>query len=277
MVDPTVAGLAARCRRARPAEQAIWAYQPRAAAAPRLRLVLFPPVGGGVSCYSPLIRDLPVDVEAHVVGFDAPQPDEALTLTDLARRCLERLPADVRSGDVPLVLGGWSFGGALAFEAARLCGEEVARVVVVDTPVSAGSRAFDEPSLDGFAADVLETNGVAVDAEQVAADPTLANRVEVYRQNLALLRGWTPDAAGPPDVPVVECRAERRPAERDADAWSRVAEVADVVSWRAGTSTCSVATTPARCSRRSGVCGDGGRRAWRNRPGAGGPRVHPVR
>ncbi|MER5264027.1 thioesterase domain-containing protein [Actinosynnema sp. NPDC002837] len=160
MVDPTVAGLAARCRHARQPDQIIWTYQPRAAATPRLRLVLFPPVGGGVSCYSPVVRDLPVDVEAHVVGFDGPQPDDALTLPDLARRCVERLPADVRSGDVPLVLGGWSFGGALAFEVARVCGASVARVVVVDTPVSAGSRGVDEPSLAGFAADVRETSGV---------------------------------------------------------------------------------------------------------------------
>ncbi|MEV8436030.1 amino acid adenylation domain-containing protein [Actinosynnema sp. NPDC051121] len=233
MADPTVAGLASRCRHARPAEQSIWTYQPRAAAVPRLRLVLFPPVGGGVSCYSDLIRRLPVDVEVHVVGFDGPQPDAALTVAGLARRCLERLPAEARSGDVPLVLGGWSFGGALAFEAARLCGDGVARVVVVDTPVSAGSRGIGEPSLDGFAADIRETNGVVVDAEELAADPALANRFEVYRQNLALLRDWTPEATRPqspePTVTVVECRAERDPAERDAGAWGRVAEVEDVV------------------------------------------------
>ncbi|GGV01086.1 non-ribosomal peptide synthetase [Kitasatospora herbaricolor] len=230
MADPTAAGLATRCRRARASQDSgIWSFNPRAAAGPRLRLVLFPPVGGGVSCYSDLIRSLPGGVDVHVVGFDAPVagPDgDPLTLAALARRCLERLPAPVMSDGVPLVLGGWSFGGALAFEAARVCSAPVERVLVVDTPVSAGSRdpgaVTTERLLDGFVRDVRATGGVAVDAGQVLADPTLGSRFEVYRQNMALLRDWEPV---PCEVPVVEFRAGDGPAERVDGAWGRVARV----------------------------------------------------
>ena len=218
MADPTVAGLASQCRLARPADESgIWVHQPRTCASPRLRLVLFPPVGGGVSCYSGLIRDLPGDVEVHVIGFDRPGPTE--TLADLAHQCLDRLPAN----GLQLVFAGWSFGGALAFEAARVCEQPVARVVVVDTPVT--SRGTAEPSLAEFAQDIRETTGAVVDEADLPADPALADRFAVYRRNLTLLRKWTPE---PLAVPVVEFRADEDPAEPDVEAWGRLAPVDDV-------------------------------------------------
>ncbi|MCZ0988270.1 AMP-binding protein [Streptomyces diastatochromogenes] len=112
MADPTVAGLASLCRRVRGERgSGIWTYRPRAAVRPRLRLVLFPPVGGGVSCYAGLIRELPGDIDVHVAGFDAPvaRSGPAVSLTGLARGCLRELPAEVLSGDGPLVFAGWSF------------------------------------------------------------------------------------------------------------------------------------------------------------------------
>ncbi|MFF9818653.1 amino acid adenylation domain-containing protein [Streptomyces sp. NPDC014006] len=227
MADPTVSGLASLCGLARTAQDGgIWTFRPRSAAAPRLRLILFPPVGGGVSCYSGLVRGLEGDVDVHVIGFDGPVTEgSGGGLSGLARRCLDRLPGEVLSGDVPRVFAGWSFGGALAFEAAGICGMPVARVVVVDTPVSTDSRGGGqaaEPSLDGFVRDVEETSGVVLDAQHMAADPTFARRFEVYRQNLTLLRDWTPRRSS---IPLVEFRAEDRPAEQDPGAWSRVAQV----------------------------------------------------
>ncbi|SOD85369.1 non-ribosomal peptide synthetase [Streptomyces sp. Ag109_G2-15] len=230
MADPTVAGLASLCRRVRGERgSGIWTYRPRAAVRPRLRLVLFPPVGGGVSCYAGLIRELPGDIDVHVAGFDAPvaRSGPAVSLTGLARGCLRELPAEVLSGAEPLVFAGWSFGGALAFEAARICGVPVARVVVVDTPVSAASRAHGDPGdgalLAGFLRDIRETSGADVDRADVATDPTLRTRFEVYRQNIAALAAWSPRPAA---LPVVEFRAGERPAERDAGAWGRVARSA---------------------------------------------------
>ncbi|MQS05634.1 non-ribosomal peptide synthetase [Streptomyces alkaliphilus] len=234
MADPTVTGLAALCQGARTSgSRGVWTHRPRASGTPGLRLVLFPPVGGGVSCYHGLIRALTGDVDVHVIGFDGPLRDirgEASgarpTLDALARRCLEQLPAGLLSDGVPHVFAGWSFGGALAFEAARICGAAVRRVVVVDTPVSAAARGGGdepfEPSLDGFLRDVRETSGVQVEAEEAATDPALRGRFEVYRQNMSLLRDWEPT---PAPVPVVEFRAVDGPAEPDAGAWSEVARV----------------------------------------------------
>ncbi|PAZ10327.1 hypothetical protein CLM62_41340 [Streptomyces sp. SA15] len=246
MADPTVTGLAALCQGARTSgSRGVWTYRPRASGTPGLRLVLFPPVGGGVSCYHGLIRALTGDVDVHVIGFDGPlrdmrgeasggtsvvvpgeTPGGRPTLAALARRCLEQLPAGSLSDGVPHVFAGWSFGGALAFEAARICGTPVRRVVVVDTPVSAAARGGGdepfEPSLDGFLRDVRETSGVQVEAEEAATDPALRGRFEVYRQNMTLLRDWEPT---PAPVPVVEFRAVDGPAEPDAGAWSEVARV----------------------------------------------------
>jgi pyochelin synthetase len=223
MADPTVSGLASHCRRARVSDNpGIWTFRPRSVATPRMRLVLFPPVGGGVSCYSGLIRDLSVDIDVHVVGFDGPV--EPTDLAGLARLCVEQLPAQAMADDVPRVFAGWSFGGALAFEAARIV--PAARVVVVDTPVSAGSRG-DEPEFDGFVRDIEKTSGVIIER----TDPTLGTRFDVYRQNMTLLGDWVPE---PLNVPVIEFRAAESPAEQDVEAWGRVARVEDAVMLTGG-------------------------------------------
>jgi pyochelin synthetase len=253
MADPTVGGLAARCGRRGGTAPAsgVWTHRPRPSAAPGLRLVLFPPVGGGVSCYTALIRELAADVDVHVLGLDTPAasangdgvPD---TLPALARACLDALPAGTLTGAVPLVFAGWSFGGALAYEAARAAeadGTPVARVVVVDTPVSAAARDADDsdnadqtgtadgPGLDAFLTDVRETTGAPVDAAQAATDPALTARYQVYRRNLALLRAWRPRPGG---QRLVELRAATRPAEPDPGAWAGIARVEETAELTGG-------------------------------------------
>jgi pyochelin synthetase len=92
--------------------------------------------------------------------------------------------------------------------------------------VSAAARARTaEPSPESFARDVWLTGGAVIDVEGVAADPALADRFAVYRQNMALLRAWEPE---PADTPVAELRAGEDPAEPDRGAWPAVAPVADV-------------------------------------------------
>lgn len=230
MADPTVAGLAALCRRPPSSDTpGVWVHRPRSGVDPRFRLVLFPPVGGGVSCYSGLVRRLRGDVNVHVIGLDRPLTGPT-DLPELARHCLDEL--GTLTDGVPNIFAGWSFGGALAYEAARLMKETVTRLVVIDTPVSSEARDGADPTLDHFLHDVRKTAGVRIDPVEAVdpagvridpvedVDPVLATRFEVYRQNMALLREWTPV---PATTPLVELRAARGPAEPDPKAWGQIA------------------------------------------------------
>lgn len=235
MAEPTATGLARRCREQPHSDGGIWVLTPRPAMAPQLRLVLFPPVGGAVACYAELVRRLRESTAAHLIGFDGPAiaPDAgfALTLADLAERCLAELSdqALIADADAPLVFAGWSFGGALAFEAARLCPVPVTRVVVIDTPPPASAAspphlsATEEPTLAGFLGDIRHTNGIELDPERALSDPVLAARFAVYRQNLSLLNAWDPRSS---DIPVHHLRATDTPAPNEAAHWSRIAPVA---------------------------------------------------
>lgn len=221
--NPTAPGLATMCATARPMDDpAVWILSPRSVTNPRIRVVFFPPVGGGVSCYSELIRNLPVDVEVYAIGFDRPLDawtDPGPTVTDLAAACLQTLPIEIAETTVPCVFVGWSFGGALAFEAAGRTLHPVTRVVVVDTPVTASSRrCVDDESamIAGFIEDIRGSSNVNIDVDQVGADIVLRNRFEVYRQNMLALRNWEPQAL---TVPLIEFRASVRPAESNPLAW----------------------------------------------------------
>lgn len=257
MAEPTVTGLARRCREHVRSDSGIWVLTPRPAVAPRLRVVLFPPVGGGVGCYAELVRRLREGTGAHLIGFDAPAPAPAtpaaspaatpgttpasilapistatFTLADLAERCLAELSGQALTADAPLVFAGWSFGGALAFETARLCPVPVTRVVVIDTPPSAiaashpNPGAAEEPTLAGFLGDIRQTSGIGLDPERALTDPVLTARFAVYRQNLSLLNAWDPQ---PSEIPVHHLRAADTPVPNEAAHWSRIAPVASSV------------------------------------------------
>jgi amino acid adenylation domain-containing protein len=221
--DPTVTGLARLCEAGRGStDEAVWSFSPRPVARPRGRVVFFPPVGGGVACYAGLIRNLPADLDVHVLGFDMPfgtSGATALTLAAEADLCLRHLEKRIDDPDVPCVLVGWSFGGALAAEAARAAPYPLTRVVLLDTPVSEAARHCEDAEpvmVAAFVDDIRQAGGVVVPAQAVRTDPALRRRFEVYRQNLLLLRDWRP---GPVPVPLVEFRAGEQPAEPDPDAW----------------------------------------------------------
>ncbi|MFB3069826.1 MAG: amino acid adenylation domain-containing protein [Gemmatimonadales bacterium] len=223
--DPTVSGLAALCADTRlTAGSPVWSFAPRKVARPRGRVIFFPPVGGGVSCYSELVRGMARDVDVRVIGFDRPldgQPD----MGEIAAACLQELDSHDSGSELPTVFAGWSFGGALAVEAARTTPHPVRRVMVVDTPVSAISRRCDDDEsslLAGFVGDVRQAGGVVACADDVRADPALHSRFDVYRQNILALRDWRPCGGVPP---IVELRAAESPAEPDPRAWGRVTDV----------------------------------------------------
>ncbi|BAU97232.1 polyketide synthase [Corynebacterium suranareeae] len=89
---------------------------------------MFHPAGGSSVVYQPLMRRLPEDVPVY--GVERLEGD----LKDRAAAYVE----DIKqySDGLPVVLGGWSFGGAVAFEVAhQLVGTdvEVATVALLDT------------------------------------------------------------------------------------------------------------------------------------------------
>jgi phthiocerol/phenolphthiocerol synthesis type-I polyketide synthase E len=103
-------------------------------------LLLVHPQGGGVLCYTALAQGLGVRVLAcddHRLAVADP-PRESVEL--LAARYLEALRREAPTG--PYRVGGWSFGGVVAFEVARmLCaaGEKV-QLVMIDSPAPNGQR-----------------------------------------------------------------------------------------------------------------------------------------
>ncbi|MFC6318249.1 type I polyketide synthase [Corynebacterium gerontici] len=87
---------------------------------------MFHPAGGSSVVYQPLMRRLPEDVPVYGV--------ERLegSLEDRAASYLEEIKQ--YSDGLPIVLGGWSFGGALAYEVAhQLEGVDVAFIALLDT------------------------------------------------------------------------------------------------------------------------------------------------
>lgn len=80
-------------------------------------LFLIPAIGH-VHAYYPLAAHLGTDHPCHAVT--APHPTEIvdyLSVTEIAKRCIERLESIAPSG--PVMLGGYSFGSMVAFEMAQ--------------------------------------------------------------------------------------------------------------------------------------------------------------
>ena len=95
---------------------------------------LFHPAGGSSVVYAPLMRRLPDDVPVY--GVERLEGE----LADRASAYLEEIIE--LADDRPILLGGWSFGGALAYEVAHQLGKraaagetsaEVERIVLLDT------------------------------------------------------------------------------------------------------------------------------------------------
>ena len=85
-----------------------------------VQLVLVHPAGGELFCYTPLVRALAAGI--GVLGFPADPADLDLPVTsrlpEVAARTLRGLAGATDPGRC--VLAGWSYGGAVAFEMARM-------------------------------------------------------------------------------------------------------------------------------------------------------------
>ena len=193
-------------------------------------LVLVHPVGGAVFCYAPLAAAL--RAPSPVYGFvdetgdgngDGP-PEERIPR--LAREYLDRLG---ESGvPRPWVLGGWSFGGLVAYEMARIEGESSPVLLLDAAYVTDDEPEWSEAKLRSyFAQDVTGLAGAAPESETVDFDELgtglglsreeLDKRYRIFHANALGLLAYRPQGY---DGPVTLVNAERSPDV--AAAWKRV-------------------------------------------------------
>jgi amino acid adenylation domain-containing protein/non-ribosomal peptide synthase protein (TIGR01720 family) len=161
---PTIEELAARLRvgASVPPRRNLLTLQPEGT---RTSSFWVHPVGGNVLCYAELARHLGPGRPFHALratGLDGHEPPLE-SVEEMARRYVEQVRAVQPEG--PYLLGGWSLGGAVAFEMARELrrqGQEVARLVLLDSFAPAESPAREPESatlLAGFAADLARSAG----------------------------------------------------------------------------------------------------------------------
>jgi amino acid adenylation domain-containing protein len=178
MQHGSVAALAQRLRRS--GGEAPGMLVPLREAPGQQPLWLFHPIGGNVFCYLELTRRLAGP--RPVLAFQSPglaQAGEAEVSVDTtARRCLALLRERQPHG--PYLLGGWCFGGVVAFEVARQleeAGEAVDGIVLVDTrapvPANVPSDADDATLLSWFARDLALPYGrvLSIEPESLRALP----------------------------------------------------------------------------------------------------------
>ncbi|MBI9001217.1 alpha/beta fold hydrolase [Corynebacterium sp. CCM 8864] len=102
--------------------------RPRPEGSDKPAVFMFHPAGGSSVVYQPLMRRLPEDVPVYgVERLEGSLEERAAAYIDEIR---------AHSEGQPVILGGWSFGGALAYEVAhQLVGSdiEVEQIVLLDT------------------------------------------------------------------------------------------------------------------------------------------------
>ncbi|MFD1830372.1 amino acid adenylation domain-containing protein [Streptomyces desertarenae] len=132
---PTVAELAARLR----GDGAVAAFDSLVPIRPhgdRRPVFFVHPMGGNVLCYVRFARHLPDGLPFYAfqaAGVD-PGTEPLRSVEEIAAGYVARMRSVQPVG--PYVVGGWSFGGFVAFEMARqlrAAGEEVERLILLDT------------------------------------------------------------------------------------------------------------------------------------------------
>jgi thioesterase domain-containing protein len=189
-------------------------------------LVLVHPVGGALFCYAPLAAAL--RAPSPVYGFvdetgDGEGPPEE-RVPRLAQEYLDRL----RESGIPRpwVLGGWSFGGLVAYEMARI-EDESSPVLLLDAAyVTDDEPAWSEAELRSYFAQ--DVTGLAGTAPETAGFDELGVRLGLSREELDERYGiFHANALGllayrprRYDGPVTLVNAERSPDV--AAEWKRV-------------------------------------------------------
>ncbi|MGE7828260.1 amino acid adenylation domain-containing protein [Paenibacillus sp. NPDC093718] len=152
-------------------------------------IYLVHPAGGHVMCYGELGKRL----NRPVLAFQAPGVDgrEAplQTIPDMANRYVELLSA--RQPEGPVIVGGWSSGGLIAYEMAvqlQEQGRQVEGVIIVDSPAPLVHDPIEEAELfQWFLGDLNLPEAVY---EQVAAIEWTGDAP------MARVAAWTKEAVG---------------------------------------------------------------------------------
>ncbi|MYS60179.1 MULTISPECIES: non-ribosomal peptide synthetase [Streptomycetaceae] len=239
---PTVARLAERLR----SDEAVAAFDPvvpvKRGAEDRPPLFLVHPLGGNVLCYVRLARHLPDEQPLYALqaGGAEPGTEPVATMGALAKSYLEAIRRVQPEG--PYHLGGWSFGGFVAFEMAKqLIADggpgQVASLILLDsiapTPgdrpdvaeqammewffweliwVDRGGSAPVERIPAELTGDDARLDFIAERAAAVGIVPadtarsTVRRMFEVYKTNWASLRDYEP-APEPVDLTLVKATA----------------------------------------------------------------------
>jgi thioesterase domain-containing protein/acyl carrier protein len=186
---PTVRGLAARMEGEPRAWSPLVAIQPHG---DRVPIFFVHPVGGEVLCYADLAREL--GPEQPFYGLQAGDlvhlGEEEASIEEMAARYVAAIREVRPTG--PYLLGGWSFGGMVAFEMAQQltrAGEAVPLVAMLDTRAPGERRPADlDPCirLAGMArAEALaagkEISLTADDLRPLDPDARIARTLDVLR------------------------------------------------------------------------------------------------
>ncbi len=208
-------------------------------------LFLVHPIAGTVTCYVDLARRLKAAIPVY--GLQAPDAKvPALSLPQMAAHHVRTLRRAQPSG--PYSLGGWSFGGVLAFEMARQLrqtGEKVDLLCLIESYTPELLRRFDaqsvsdnagRPLAQAFAHDlfgIADLPAIAEDqdvATALMAMPALSDRFEdddigqmrrmlaLYEAHNTALMAYQP---GPCDVPITVLRTENAMSDKTCG-WAAV-------------------------------------------------------
>jgi thioesterase domain-containing protein len=168
-------------------------------------LVLVHPVGGAVFCYAPLAGALRAPSPVYGFADETDEGDEPPVerIPRLAREYLDRLG---ESGITrPWVLGGWSFGGLVAYEMARI-EDASAPVLLLDAAyVTDDDPPWSEEQLRSyFAQDVTGLTGTTAGAG--LSQDELDERYRIFHRNALGQIAYRPEPYG---GPVTLVRAEQ--------------------------------------------------------------------
>jgi amino acid adenylation domain-containing protein len=240
--DPTIESVAALLRQGRSREQRVVLPMQRKGNKPPLFLVH--PASGNVLCYYDLARELGVGQPVYGLQASNREEGEIVDLYTMAARYIQEVRKTQPEG--PYHLGGWSLGGAIAFEmAAQLAraGADVAPVLLIDCSAATEPATEELGDDDALLLEALAAEGLPLHPEAVTGEipdglfaqalalaqregrlppgTTLADfhrQFDLYRHNLIAGRNYVPQP-GPMELVLFRTPALDLPPDRG---WSRV-------------------------------------------------------